>query len=317
MKILFVCSGNRGEANITIKRQAESLTKIGCIIDFYLIKGGGVFGYLGNILPLRKKIRNGNYDVIHSHYSLSAFVSSLAGARKMIVSLMGSDVKSSKYGKFLIYIFSFLFSWHAIIVKSMDMKTDLGLKKVHVIPNGIDINFFKPLDKKECCKNLKWDSTLKNILFAGNPARKEKNFELTKKAFALFNNSDSVLHVLNDISPGELPLWYNAADAVILTSFWEGSPNVIKEAMACNRPVISTNVGDIAWLFGDTRGCYIIPENSKDQVQQIVLLIREAIKIENSNGRSRIINLGLDSTLIALKIIDIYSDLLSIKHIKT
>lgn len=307
MRILFVCSGNRGGINTIIKRQAESLIKLGCKIDFYPIKGKGIFGYLKNILPLKRQIKSGGYDLVHSHYFLSAITASLAGAKRMIVSLMGSDVKSNKKLIFLIRTTSFLFSWHSIIVKSSEMKVDLGLKDVWVIPNGVDISLFKPLDRQQCCEILRWDSNHKNILFAGDPERKEKNFALTKAAYDQFCNSDYVLHILKDIPHETLPIWYNAADVVVLTSLWEGSPNVIKESMACNRPIVSTNVGDVAWLFENTTGCYLLSANSEGQVHQLMHLIEKAINIKNSDCRSKITTLGLDSLNIARKIIEIYS----------
>ena len=96
-------------------------------------------------------------------------------------------------------------------------------------------------------------------------------------------------------------------ELVILTSLWEGSPNVIKEAMACNCPIVSTNVGDVRWVIGDTEGCYITSFDPEDVAEKIKLALEFG---KRTNGRDRIIELGLDSETIAKRLIDIYSKVL-------
>ena len=93
MTILFISSGNSGKISPIVKAQADSLIKKGVAIDFFLIKGKGLTGYLKSIFILRKFIKKNNYDLYHAHYSLSAFVATLAGCKPLVVSLMGSDVK--------------------------------------------------------------------------------------------------------------------------------------------------------------------------------------------------------------------------------
>ena len=96
----------------------------------------------------------------------------------------------------------------------------------------------------------------------------------------------------------------NASDVILLTSLWEGSPNVIKEAMACNRPIVSTDVGDVKSIIQDTKGCYISTNNSKDIAKKITL----ALRFKNTNGRINIDHLKKEN--IAKKLVNIYSDLL-------
>lgn len=307
MKVLFVSSGNSGKISPIIKNQGESLVKEGVDVGYFTIKGKGVLGYLKNIVPLKKFLKEDRCDVVHAHYSLSAFVTSLAGVKNLCVSLMGTDLKLSKCYKNIIKLFAFIFHWKCIIVKSKDMYDDLGIKNAIIIPNGVDTERFRPLDKVECQKRLKWDSNIKHILFTSNPDRPEKNFQLALDSVNLIKDYDVELHFMKNVPNEETPIWYNAADVVLLTSLWEGSPNAIKEAMACNRPIVSTNVGDVKWIIGDTEGCYITAFNKEECSKKIIKeAINNNITKGETNGRQRIIDLGLSSDTVAKNIIKIY-----------
>lgn len=299
MKILFVSSGNsKNGISSIVKNQGLSLQKQGIDLTYFSIIGKGVKGYLRNIKPLRNLLKKNNFDIVHAHYSMSAFVASLSGAKPLVVSLMGSDVQSDK---FFIYLFNRLF-WSKIIVKSKAMKSHLGIKSAYVVPNGVDFNTFKPMNKINCKKKIGWNISKKQILFAANPNRSEKNYFLAKSAFEILNNKDCELKVLEDIPVDQMPLYHNAADVVILTSLREGSPNVIKEAMACNRPVVATDVGDIKQIIIKTKGCFVTHFNEK----QLANRINKALNISSTSGRIDIEPLRSDK--IAQKIIDIYNN---------
>lgn len=306
MKVLFVSSGNSGDASILARRQAESLMKQGVNVDFFLVKGKGYSGYLKNILPLRHYLKTNNFDVVHAHYSLSAFVGSLAGARPLVVSLMGSDVKSAGIHKFIIRLFKSVFSWSAVIVKSADMKMNLGIKNAHVIPNGVDLELFRPMPKDGCKEILGWAKNKKHILFPANPARPEKNYQLAKSAIDSVNTGAIEFHAFNNVSPEQIPVWFNASDIILMSSLWEGSPNVIKEAMACNCPIVSTQVGDVEWLVGKDPAHFLASFNPGDFSEKLQLAIAYTNKFPNSSGRERIQVLGLDSHSIAKQLQTIY-----------
>jgi teichuronic acid biosynthesis glycosyltransferase TuaC len=91
-----------------------------------------------------------------------------------------------------------------------------------------------------------------------------------------------------------------------VTSFSEGSPLVIKEAMACNCTIVSTNVGDVEWVLGDTEGCYIAVFDAKDVAKKLKLAIEFREEHQYTNGRNRITELGLDSETIAGRIMEVY-----------
>jgi teichuronic acid biosynthesis glycosyltransferase TuaC len=308
MKVLFVSSGNSSNGiSPIILNQGTSLQNQGASVAYFTIKGKGIIGYLKAIPKLQKFIKKNKFDIIHAHYSLSAFVATLSGAKPLVVSLMGSDVKSKKYFKLFIKLFN-KFSWAKMIVKSEDMKLSLGIKEVKIIPNGVDFERFQPIDKIIALKETGWDNTKKHVLFAANPKRYVKNFKLAKNAFDLLNRSDIDLHFLNEVPNVQLPFYFNAADVVLLTSLWEGSPNVIKEAMACNRPIVSTDVGDINNLIGKTEGCYISSLDPKD----IMIKIKKAVNHKlDTNGREDVKH--LKSNEISQKIINLYLNVIEKK----
>ena len=98
----------------------------------------------------------------------------------------------------------------------------------------------------------------------------------------------------------------NASDCVLLTSFSEGSPQFIKEAMACNCPIVTTNIGDVNWVLGNTDGCYLTSFEPEDVAEKIKLAIEFRETHRHTRGRERIIELGLDSIPVAKRIIEVY-----------
>jgi teichuronic acid biosynthesis glycosyltransferase TuaC len=311
LKVLFVCSGNTafGISPIT-REQGNSLAKCGINISYFALNGKGMMNYLKNAIALKKHLKVNKYDIIHAHYSLTAFVASISGARPMIVSLMGSDSKTSKIIKFAIKFLN-RYYWKHCIVKSEDMRTGLQMPNVSVLPNGVNTEIFYPRDKATCCNALGWDLNKTHILFAAKPTRPEKNFSLALQAFHRLDAENSELHKLIDVSPDQMPIWINASDVVLLTSLWEGSPNVIKEAMACNRPIVSTDVGDVNWLFGQVPGFYLCNYSPQDVAEKTILALNYSKKYNKTNGLDRIIELKLDSKNVAQKIQNIYLTVLN------
>jgi teichuronic acid biosynthesis glycosyltransferase TuaC len=311
MNVLFVSSGNTKQGiSPIIKNQGRSLIRQGIEVDFFTIRGKGFWSYFRHIFILRKYLRTNKFDVVHAHYSLTAYVAALAGAKPLVSSLMGSDVKSHKYASILIPFF-FKHFWNQTIVKSSEMYQHLNLKEIKIIPNGVDIDRFNCNNKKDCQLKLGWDIKKRHILFAADTNRPEKNFILAQRAINLIiTDFDVTLHILKDIPDREIPDYINATDVLILSSLYEGSPNIIKEAMACNCPIVSTNVGDVNWVIGNTNGCFITGFEPQDVAEKI----KNALEFgQRTNGRDRIIELGLDSETIALKLIEMYNKILKLQ----
>lgn len=305
MKVLFVSSGNINEGiSPIIKNQGESLKANGVTLEYFAIEGKGFKGYFKNIFKLSKFLKPKDYDIVHAHYSLSGMVAALSGAKSLVVSLMGSDIHNQSGGIWRVIIRLFQrFRSQATIVKSQRMKDKINLPQTHVIPNGVDLNHFKPIDQKQARKRVGFDPFKKMVIFVANPNRYEKNFSLAQKAYTYLNREDVELHTVYDIDYAMIPYFMNAVDVLLLTSLWEGSPNVIKEAMACNCPIVSTDVGDVNEVIGKTEGCHITSFDPGDVAEKLRMALSFG---HRTNGREHIRH--LDSNLIAKKIIKIYED---------
>jgi teichuronic acid biosynthesis glycosyltransferase TuaC len=322
MKVLFVSSGNAKNFEIApfLKTQGESLIKAGVDLRYFLITGKGVSGYLTAAFQLRKYIKQNSVDIIHAHYVLSGWSSVLAFSGKpIILSLMGGDVYgehigrnkirfSSRFLTLLTYLIQPFVK--SIICKSQGIQRYIYLKKKsHVIPNGIllDKVFFNENGFKE---ELDLQVTKRNVLFLGNKSDVRKNFPVIEKALNLINSVDVCLVSPYPVSHEMVIKYLNSVDVLVTPSFMEGSPNIIKEAMACNCPVVATDVGDVRWLFGNEPGYFITgfePEDVADKIKAALMFAKVKGK---TNGRNRIIQLGLASEEIAKRIINIYSQVI-------
>jgi len=301
MEILFISSGNsKNGISPIIKSQGKSLRELGHNVSFFAIKGKGIKGYLNHVFVLKKYLKKSSYDVVHAHYSLSAMTASLAGAKPLVVSLMGSDVKASPILASIIKIFKNIF-WRKVIVKSLDMKISSKIADARVVPNGVNFKKFKPIQREKALEITGWDANKKHVLFAANPKRKEKNYQLAKAAFDIMNDASVELHVLVDVPNNLMPYYFNASDVILLTSLWEGSPNVIKEAMACNCKIVAVDVGDIKKVIGDTYGCFVTDFNEATFAQKL----KKSLHLKRkTNGREKITY--LDSGVIAKELTNIY-----------
>jgi glycosyltransferase involved in cell wall biosynthesis len=308
MKVLFVSSGNIKRFGISpiVTAQGKSLQKEGTEITYFPIVGKGALGYFKNMIKLRKFIQKNKFDIIHAHYSMSAIIATIAnsGRTPIVVSLMGSDTNDNLILKTIIKIFN-RFCWHALIVKSAAMRDKLGVSKVEIIPNGVDFELFRPLEKNEARNKLSMDQSKKWIVFIADPSRKVKNVQLAQKAVNILKQEiDADLLIVfgdNGIDHSLIPYYLSAADCLILTSVSEGSPNVVKEAMACNCPVVSTNVGDVCEIIKNTDGCFLTSFDP-DEISQKLMLALEKGK---TAGRESIKH--LESKQIAQKLVALYN----------
>jgi glycosyltransferase involved in cell wall biosynthesis len=307
MKILFVSSGNSYHGIIPfIKSQGESLTEKGVFVEYFAITGKSIFGYLQNFRPLRNKIKTGSYDVVHAHYGLTGLLCGLTFSKKpLVISIMGSDIYGEyniqgkrRYKSYLIMFLTQLALLFAdrIIVKSKNIEKFVPFKKkTTIIPNGVNFDKFKPTND-ELNKNT--------VLFLADENNPRKNFQLASSAIELLNNNK-----INFVSPYptdhvQIPHILNNASVFLLTSHNEGSPNVVKEAMACNIPIVATDVGDVKEIIGETEGCYLVSFDPNDVAEKI----KRALKFgKRTKGRKNIQH--LESSVVAQILIDTYNSI--------
>lgn len=301
MKVLFVSSGKAGDVGHVVRNQGESLIKAGAEID-YLTISPGFSGYIRAIPKIGRIFKEGGYDLVHAHYSLSAFSATLAGVKPLVVSLMGSDTVTPLPVRILLRVLS-LKRWNVTIVKTPEMKTRLSLDMAIVLPNGVDLERFAPMEKHEARVQLNIPPEKKVILFVAAKDRPEKNLPLALEVVKSLNdNTIELIHLYNK-QTSEVALHLNAADLLLLTSQREGGVNVIKEAMACNCPIVSTDVGDVRNVISGTEGCFISGPGSSSIADDI----RRALSFgRRTEGRARITELGLDAATVAQRIIGIY-----------
>ena len=304
MKILFVSSGNSGTISPIVKAQGESLKKIGLSVEYFTIQGKGASGYAKNILKLRKLLKSNRYDAVHAHFVFSALVATLAGAKPLVVSLMGSDTAKSGILK---RVTQWLQAkvWDFTLVKSEKMQQEIGIADILVLPNGVDFDHFRPIERSLALEKLGWNKEKQHVLFAASPNRAEKNYPLAKAAFDLLDNNNLELKTLDHVPFEMMPFYYNAADVVLLTSHREGSPNVIKEAMACSRPIVVTPVGDVRKVLGRTENTFVVEPNELVVTEALRKILSQGYSL--TTGRESIEWLNQDT--VANKLMDIYKSI--------
>lgn len=325
MKILFVASGNKkvGQVNSFVRSQYDSLAEVGEQMLLYPVVGHGICGYLGNLGCLRRVIQTERPNIVHAHYSTCGFLVWMAciGLRhrpKIFVSLLGSFPKRNL--RYRIIRFFLQHVWDGALVKSERTRSQLELL-LPVIPNGVNTSVFHPIE--DARRKTGFNTERKYIVWCSNPLRTEKNWPLAEQAVALLNESrqkrgeqPAELVPVYDRTPEEVAAFMNAADCLLLTSDTEGSPNVIKEAMACNCPIVTTDVGDVRERLHDLDGCYIVEDNdirftSPEKAAPIVAeCLEKALAFGNrTHGMERIRQDGLEIGQIAQRIKELYRKL--------
>jgi len=306
MKVLIVCSYNNGRISPFISEQVDSINKQGIDTEYFLIRDAGVFGYLKSFPKLKKKIKEYQPDLIHAHYGLSGLLSVLQRKIPVVTTFHGDDINLIR--NWFLSIVAISFSKKSIVVSRSLRKKVFGFK-TEVIPCGVDVNLFSNVSKKDARKKIKLDFSKDYILFSSSFNRPEKNYQLAKKALLLLKgrNVDVELLELKGYSRKQVSTLFSAVDVALLTSIREGSPQFIKEAMAANCPIVSTDIGDAKWVIGNTIGCSITGYSVECVAEKIISALEYG---QRTNGKHRIIELGIDSETVAKKIINIYNKIL-------
>ena len=322
MKVLFLYRAkNEAGDNRVVVTQGKSLESAGVEVDYFPLTGRGPGAYLRAIAAIRKRLKTSGADLIHAHYGISGIAGRLAsGGKPLIVSFMGTDLLGSHRSDGRTETFSRLLAWlnrwlarryySLSIVKSSEMQGRLLRNTRHaLIPNGVDLEAFAPLDRAVARQRLNIDQNEFLVLFPAGRNNPEKNYQLASEAADMLRDRGFRMMDFNSASREEMNLLINAADLLLVTSFHEGSPNIVKEAMACCCPVVATAVGDIPWLFGDTPGHYLTGFDAREIAARIEEAARFRRESGFTEGRNRIVLLGLDSERVARIIMDHYSRL--------
>ncbi|QDH80088.1 glycosyltransferase family 4 protein [Echinicola soli] len=320
IKVLFVSSGNLKNFDLApfIKVQGESLVQVGINVTYFKVKGKGSKGYINNIENLRNFIKNNHFDLIHAHFTLSGWVAALSFPKQpLILSLMGTDalgrVKSQwKIAKVFNYLTMLTYLIQPfvkkIIAKSPNIDRHVWIKsKSHILPNGVDLSKFDG-KRTDYSEDLNLDHDKKYILFLGKRDDKNKNFQFLKEIESDLAKLNFQLIAPYPVSHPTIIKYLSTVEMVVVCSLQEGSPNVVKEAMASNCKGVFTDVGDIREVVGNTPG-YAITSFKKEDLLDNILKV-DAMTV--CKGRERLIEKKLDTKNIALKLKAIYLDALNI-----
>ena len=309
MKVVFVASGNKavGTVSAFVCSQYESLQREGIDMMLFPVKGRGWKSYVKAIVRLRRLVRQERPDIVHAHYSICGVVATIATCctrTKVIVSILGSFPTHSL--KWLWVRFFIKHVWDVTLVKSQRTADQLGIN-LPVVPNGVNLDQVVLVEKKEARERCGFEEGKKYIIWCSNPSRGEKKYPLAQQAVALLDDPGVILFPVFDKSHDEVVTYMCAADVLLLTSVSEGSPNVVKEAMACNCPVVSTDVGDVRWVTGGIPGTFVVPYGD---VKALCDAVRSALDFGGcTQGRERIVSLGLTTGDVAAKIKTLYDTL--------
>ena len=311
MKILHITNAYPYDGyqsfGIFIKEQIDSLSSIGLINNVFFINArkNGFKEYFKQVNNLKNIIRDYNPDIIHCHHEFSLIPLSLLRIDKpIILSLLGDIEKRSNINKLIYKVLKG--NVKRIILKNKNIHNSL----YSYIPNGVDIDFFKQMDKSEAKRKASLNEKTKYILFVtaslNNPIKRFDKFQevLNNINKRLQNNYEPL--ILSGVKREMVPAYFNSAEFLLLTSDHEGSPNAVKEAMACDLPIVSTNVGNVKQLFANSYGNFIANSGSIDELLQLSLIALECTK---SNGRERLINLELSMNSVAKKLYSLYQEL--------
>lgn len=315
MRILIVASDKNGHFAPFIEEQMTALQACGVEIIRYGVTGKGITGYLRELPALRRLIRAEQPDIIHAHFGLCGLLATLAviGLRTpVVVTYHGCDINAKKNRPFS-KVAMCLSAWNIFVSHRQMLNafgTDEQASKNHkwsIIPCGIDTHLFD--DEHVCTEwfDRKFSSNT-YVLFAGSFDNFVKGPELAKQAVEIYNAShlESPIELLElrGYTREQVVTLMHKCSTLLLTSIREGSPQVVKEAMACGCPIVSVDVGDVAERLSGMEGGYVVPTRDP---KELALNLEPAIAFGRTKGREKLLEDGLDNTQIAETLISIYT----------
>jgi glycosyltransferase involved in cell wall biosynthesis len=242
-----------------VRDQVDELRRLGVDVELLAFPRGRQH-YGPATLRLRRLLRRERFDLVHAHYGLVGWCARLAGAGPLVVSFHGTDVRHRIVG-----LLSRRLARHVDLVAAVSralFSTEdgrPGLPPVPgsaVLPCGPDLTRFRPGPRQDARRQLELELDGRYLLFPANPAREEKRHD---RALALARACDAELLTGGDIAPDRMPLWVNAANAVVVTSDYEGFGLACVEALACDVPVLSTPVGIAPYALAGIGGALCAP----------------------------------------------------------
>lgn len=252
-----------------VRTQVESLRRSGIDVEVLALDGDSrKLIYPKGLVQLHRRLRRGDIDVLHAHYSYTGMVGRLQRRVPLVVTFHGSDLIGSfgpggrpersntivvPAGKLLARLAE------VVVVQSAEMARLVPRANVHIVPHEVDFETFGVTERDEARAKLGLAPERRYLLFAAHPDNPIKNFPFAREVARRLAAEDPrvELLVVHQEPQARLALYLSAADALIFPSYAEGSPNVVKQAMACNLPIVATPVGDIREVIAGTDWCFV------------------------------------------------------------
>lgn len=296
-----------------IARQARFIRAAGMEVDVCAFRGGGnPFRYLQAWARVRRQLARGSYDLVHAQFGQSGLLA-LPKRLPLVVTFRGDDLfgiydangAPTLAGRVLPGLSRLVARRaDASIVVSEHLKQYLDDGTVaHVVPSGIDFDLFQCVPKDEARRRVGLPLGTNLILFVGDPADPRKRFPLAQQAVEILNRSVAAQLVVGWRVPhDQMPFYMNACDALVFTSLREGSPNAVKEALACDLPVVSVAVADVAERLQGVAGCEVCSDERPETIA--AALQRSLAREARAPGRQAVRQ--LDERVLAERVIAIY-----------
>lgn len=298
---------------IFVKEQMEAICKVHKNVSYtvFFIDGrNSKMEYLKSIFTIHKLINKNEFDLIHIHYGLSGLFlfKKLKKDIPVVITLHGGDIQIEQGKKIQVFFTKLILKktdFAITLNKKMDTIVKRDIPFTEVIPCSVNINTFTP-SKKETVQNTK------KIIFPSDRSRMVKNYPLFENVIEILKSKYKIqcsTVEIKNMSRSEVSMLYRNSDLMIMTSISEGSPQVIKEAMACNLPIVSTNVGDVSNLLKGVKNSAVSDSMDADILAELAYQALNK-KIEGIYGREKIKQMKLDDDSIGKSLFDIYNRLI-------
>lgn len=304
-----------------VKSQVESLQRLGIQCDIWALSdhASGWRKYLIGMLQIRWRVNRVPYDLIHAHFGYCGWVARCQQRIPVVISFMGDDLlgtpassgRATLSSRLIVQINRVVArTAAAVIVKSDEMARVVAPVHAYVIPNGVDLEALRSISTRQARATLGWAEDRHYILFPNCPEVVRKNFPLAQAAVAYATRMAQKpleLVPLCNVPHAQVPLYMHAADVMIFTSLWEGSPNVVKEALACNLPVVSVAVGDVPELLAGVEPSAVCPRDPVVLGKKLAAILANGSR---TNGREIIQQRRLELQSVAERVVQVYEAVL-------
>lgn len=275
-------------------RQLEALADRGVSTRLLSVPGDVSAGesrsvrrYLEFFPRVAREAREG-YDLVHAHYGLTAPMALAQRRLPVVLSLWGTDLEGP--GRPVSRACAPLCD--EVIVMTEGMARSLGTECT-VLPFGVDLETFRPTARERARERVGWARDERHVLFPYSPERTVKNYPRARRIVSVVDNlfdQRVTLQVVHGVDHAAVPTYMNAADALVLTSEHEGSPTAVKEALACNLPVVSLDVGDVRQRLAGVDPSVVATSDAGLVEGLLEVLERD----ERSNGREAVREVSRD-----------------------